>query len=97
MANVPLTSLSAEEFDVLLETYIERIAQDEVEMPASVFFELLFERLSERVEETIVFEVKVVDGQIVIEMTQEAEGVWAQGNEIFVDHKRLVFHLRQPS
>lgn len=85
------------EFDALIEAYIERMAQDEDEMPTSVFFERLFERLSERVEETIAFKVKVVDGQLAIEMTQEAEGVWAQGNVIFVGDRRLVFNLIQPT
>jgi len=55
-----------DKFQSVAERFIERSSHEFGEMPASAFFELLFERMAERVTETIELEGEVVDNQLVL-------------------------------
>lgn len=93
MTQEDIETMTPEAFDELIDNYIERTAHGYGEMPASVFFELLFERMSRQVEETINLSVKLVDDHLVVEPEQEAEDLMVAGNEILIGNRRLVFHL----
>jgi hypothetical protein len=56
-----------EDFLSLIDGYIECSSREYGEMPASIFFELLFERMSKEAIETIELEVDIVDDQLVLE------------------------------
>ena len=65
------TSMDLDEFQLIADGFIDRSAHEFGEMPASSFFELLFERMAERVTETIVLEGEVVDNQLVLRLPVE--------------------------
>lgn len=46
MAEQSITTMEYDDFQALVDAYIERSSQEFGEMPASVFFELLFERVA---------------------------------------------------
>ena len=52
MSERPITTMDFEEFQLLVDAFIERSSQGFDEMPASVFFELLFEHLAKDMTET---------------------------------------------
>lgn len=58
-----LTEMGYDEVETLINNFIERSSQQSGEMPASTFFELLFERVSQRVKRTVEVEGHIVDGQ----------------------------------
>jgi hypothetical protein len=76
----------------LIDGYIERSSQGYGEMPASVFFELLFERMSKEATETIELEVEIVDDQLVLEPPEGA--VQVKHNEILIGDRRIVVKLK---
>lgn len=53
MVERDLTEMTAEEFEALIDRYIERSSRRDDEIPAEVFLKLLFEPPVERVQETI--------------------------------------------
>ena len=59
MSEQAITDMEYEEYLSLMDTYIERSTRQDDEMPASVFFELLFKRMSEEATETIELEVDI--------------------------------------
>ncbi|MCI0577184.1 MAG: hypothetical protein L0332_09765 [Chloroflexi bacterium] len=81
-----------EEFLSLIDGYIERSTQESDEMPASVFFELLFKRLTEKVTETIELEIEIVDNQPVLQPPISA--VQVASNEILIGDRRIVVKLK---
>ena len=48
MSEYGLTSMDFDKFQVLIDQYIERASKGFDEMPASIFFELLFARMVEQ-------------------------------------------------
>jgi hypothetical protein len=61
-------------------------------MPASSFFQLLMEKMAERVTETIELEVDIVDNQLVLEPPMGA--VQVARNEILIGDQRIVVKLK---
>ena len=60
-----------------------------------LFLELLFERMTERVTETIELEGEVVDNQLVLRLPVELEtAVYVQGNEILIGDRRIIVKLK---
>lgn len=51
MSERPITTMDYEEFQLVVDAFIERSSQGFDEMPASVFFELLFERMAKDIAE----------------------------------------------
>ena len=86
--------MSYDEFQVLIDGYIERSSRQTGEMPASVFFELLFERLAARARRTIKVTGHIVDRKLVLSLPRpETTPVQVQGNQIFVGDQRIVVRL----
>lgn len=96
-----LTDMDYNEFQALIDRYIERSSQESGEMPASSFLALLFEKAAQRVAETIEVEGRIVDGQLVLNLPARREvPIQAHGNQILVGDLRIVVTLKddaQPS
>jgi hypothetical protein len=95
MSEQAITDMECEEFLSLIDGYIERSTQESDEMPASVFFDLLFKRLSENVTETIELEIEIVDNQPVLQ--PPAGAVQVASNEILLGDRRIVVKLKNGS
>ena len=63
MSERVITTMEYEAFQSLVDAYIERSSQEYDEMPASVFFELLFERLAEDMTKTSKLDKDVTDDE----------------------------------
>jgi hypothetical protein len=95
MTEKALTDMNYNEFQSLIEGYIDRSAQERGEMPASSFFELLFDRMAERVTATIELEGEIVGNQLVLRLPIDREtAVQVQDNEIVVGDQRIVIKLK---
>ena len=57
-----------DEFQSIADGFIDRSAHEFKEMRRVLFFELLFEKMAERVTETIELEGEVVDNQLVLRL-----------------------------
>jgi hypothetical protein len=90
-----LTEMEYGDFLSLIDGYIERSTQENDEMPASVFFDLLFKRLKENVTETIELEIEIVDNQPVLQLP--AGAVQVGRNEILLGDRRIVVKLKNGS
>jgi hypothetical protein len=94
MVEKSLTEMSYDEFQALIDGYIERSSRETGEMPASTFFELLFERLAARARRTIEVTGRIVDRELVLSLPgPESAPVQVQGNQIFVGDQRIVVRL----
>ena len=88
-----LGALEPEEFDHLVETYINRAEPDAMSFEA---FDQAVHRLAqEAVTETVEL-TGVVQGDTIIFDSPETAPVIAQGNEIMIGGLRLVVRLRKP-
>ena len=95
MSEKAITDMNYEEFESLIDDYIERSSHESGEMPASTFFELLFENMAERVTETIELEGEIVNNQLVLRLPMEKEtAVQVKDNEILVGDRRIVVKLK---
>ncbi|MGB0387734.1 MAG: hypothetical protein ACPGWR_23195 [Ardenticatenaceae bacterium] len=93
-----ITEMSPEEFDAVIDKYIERESQDTGELPAEVFFEALqniFSAEAQNVEETIILDGEVVGSQLELYLPDIEQGnyVMVRDNEILVDNLRIVIDL----
>jgi hypothetical protein len=95
MSEQAIIDMEYEDFLSLMDGYIERSTQESDEMPASVFFDLLFQRLSEKVTETIELEIEIVDNQPVLQPPIGA--VQIASNEILLGDRRIVVKLKNGS
>jgi len=59
-----ITNMEYEDFLSMIDGFIERSSREFGEMPASSFFELLFEKMAERVTETVEVECEIVNNQV---------------------------------
>ncbi len=95
MTEHPITDMNFDDFESLLDGYIERSSQEFSEMPASSFFELLFDRMAERAAGTIELEGEIVNNQLVLRLPMEKEtAVYVKGNEIVIGDQRIVVKLK---
>ena len=81
-----------DEFQVVADNFIERSSTEFGEMPASAFFELLSQKMAERVTETIELEVDIVDNQLVLQPPMGA--VQVNRNEVLIGNQRIVVKLK---
>lgn len=89
-----LTKMSYEEVSALIDNFIDRSSQQSGEMPAASFFELLFARAAQRVQNTLEIEGRIVDGQLVFALPPMAErDLYVQGNQIVIGGQRIVVRL----
>lgn len=95
MSEQSITDMNYEQFESLVDGYIERSSNELGEMPASSFFELLFEKMAERVTETIQLEGEIVDNQLVLHLPFDVEtAVQVKDNQILVGDHRIVVKLK---
>lgn len=95
MTEKALTEMNYDEFQSLIEGYIDRSVQAGGEMPASSFFELLFDRMVERVTEIIELEGEVVGNQLILRLPADQQtAVHVQDNEIVVGDRRIIVRLK---
>lgn len=95
MSEQKIKTIDFDEFQSLVDGFIERSSQGYGEMPASIFFELLFERMAERVTETIELEGEIVNNELVLHMPLDMEtAVQVKKNEILVGEHRIVVKLK---
>jgi hypothetical protein len=92
MSEQTITDMEYEDFLSLIDGYIERSSQESGEMPASVFFELLFKRMDKAVTETIELEVEIVDDELVLQ--PPIGGIQVKNNEILIGDRRIVVKLK---
>lgn len=52
MSEKPLQTMDFDKFHLLVDEFIDRESQELGELPASIFFELLFDKMAEGVTET---------------------------------------------
>lgn len=89
--------MTEQQFDQLIDNYIDRAAQDEADVPADFFFELLAHRLSRTADETVTLLVDVEDNDLTLRPEQEFTDVVVRGNEIIVGNHRFILQLATPS
>ena len=73
MSERRIKTIEFDEFQSLADEFIDRLSQEYGEMPASSFFELLFEKMKTRVTETIELEGEIVDDQLVLRVPPDVE------------------------
>ena len=95
MSEKAIADMNYDEFESLIDNYIERSSHEFGEMPASAFFELLFETMAERVTETIELEGEIVNNQLVLRLPLEREtAIQVRDNEILVGDRRIIVKLK---
>lgn len=90
-----IKTIDFDEFQSVADGFIERSSHGFGEMQASSFFELLFEKMTERVTETIELEGEVVDNQLVLRLPVDLEtAVHVKDNEILIGDRRIIVKLK---
>lgn len=85
--------MSEQEFEHLIDNYITRTSTTYGEMPVEFFLDLLFERMSTQVDETLILSINIQDDDLVIQPDQEMGDIVIRGNEILIGNRRLVLQL----
>ena len=94
MVERDLTEMTAEEFEALIDGYIERSSRRDDEIPAETFLELLFETSVEQVQETIQLTGDIVNGELQFHVPTDREAaIQTRGNQILVGNKLIVVSL----
>ena len=90
-----LDELSDEEFDQLIDNYIERSSHGYNEMPMQIFFELLFENLAQPAQETIDVKLGINNGELDLRLPpgDEEAPILTRGNQILVGDQLIVVNL----
>ena len=95
MSEHRIKTIDFDQFQAVADRFIECSSSEFGEMSASSFFELLFEKIVERVTETIELEGEVVDNQLVLRLPAELEtAVHVKNNDILVGNRRIVVKLK---
>ncbi len=69
--NFTFDEIDFDEFQSIADGSIERSSHEFGKMSASTFFELLFEKMAEKVTETIELEGEVVDNELILRLPTE--------------------------
>lgn len=95
MSEHRIKTMDFDEFQSVVDGFIERSSHEFGEMPASSFFELLFEKMAERVTETVEVEGEIVNNQLVLRLPADVEtAVQVKDNEIILGDRRIVVKLK---
>ena len=95
MSEHRIKTMDFDEFQSVADGFIERSSHEFGEMPASSFFELLFDKLAERVTETVEVEGEIVNNRLVLKLPVDVEtAVQVKDNEILVGDRRIVVKLK---
>jgi hypothetical protein len=88
--------MNEDEFDSLIDGYIERTATGYGEMPAEFFLDLLVERMEAKADETVNLSIDVSeDDDLMITPDRELSDIVIKGNEILVGKRRFVLKLAE--
>lgn len=94
MAEKLLTEMSYDEVDSLMNRFIDRSSQQDDELSATSFFELLFARAAERAQQTLEVNGRVVNGQLVLALPEQpAIDLYVQDNQIVIGNQRIIVNL----
>ena len=93
MTQIRFADMDEVEFNQLIDDYIERTSTGYGEMPAEFFLDLLFERMSAQVDETLNLSINIQDDDLVIMPDREMGDIIIRGNEILIGRRRLVLQL----
>ena len=95
MADQPIREINPDEFDALMEQYIERETEDSGEIQDSLFYEALAHTFGADVaEEVVELEGRLVGSQLQLQLTEEpGSGVEVRENEIVVHNIRFVIRM----
>lgn len=88
-----LAAMNEQEFDRLIDSYITRTSTTYGEMPGEFFLDLLFERMSTQIDETLILSINIADDDLVIQPDQDMGDIVIRGNEILIGNRRLVLQL----
>lgn len=95
MSEHQIKTIDFDKFQLVADGFIERSSHEFGEMPASSFFELLFEKMAERVTETVELEGEIVNNQLILKLPGDMEtAVQVKNNEILVGDRRIVVKLK---
>lgn len=89
-----LTEMDYAEFQELMDAYITRSSQQDDAIPAPTFLELLFDILSQRVQNVIRLKGQVINGELVLAPTEEETPVQVRGNQILLGDWRVIVTLK---
>jgi hypothetical protein len=93
MSEKQITEMRGEEFEAIVEAYIERESQNMDEIAASLFYEAL-EELFAAEPETVELKGRVVGTHLQLQPTiPDMPGVSVHDNEIVVNNIRFIIHL----
>jgi hypothetical protein len=93
MSETSITEMSSEEFEAIIEAYIERESQNMGEIEAPLFYEALEEMFSAK-PETVELVGRIVGSHLQLHpATQEVPGVRVHDNEIVVNNIRFIIRL----
>lgn len=90
------SEMNEQQFDNLIDNYIDRAATDEADVPADFFFDLLAQRLVQSVDETVTLLVDIDNNDLTLRSEQEFPDVVIHGNEIIVGNHRFILQLATP-
>jgi len=93
MKDKTLEQLTDEEFETVIENFIEQEAEGTDEMEVSTFFQSWDEIERNRVKPTIEVEGNIVEGRLVLSLPQQALNVSINENEIITPYERIVVRL----
>jgi hypothetical protein len=93
MSEKQITEMSGEDFEAIIEAYIERESQTMGEIDAPLFYEALGEIFAAE-PETVELEGHIVGSHLQLHpSTHDVPGVRVHDNEIMVNNIRFVIHL----
>jgi hypothetical protein len=90
MKDKTLEQLTDEEFETVIENFIEQEAGGMDEMEASTFFRLWDEIEKKRAKPTIEVEGNIMEGKLVLSLEKPALNVSVRENEIVTPYERII-------
>jgi hypothetical protein len=87
------SEMNEQEFQQIIDNYIDRAATGEADAPPEVFFDLLAERLAQSVDETVTLLVDIDNNDLTLRSDREFADIVVRGNEIIVGNHRFVLQL----
>lgn len=99
MENRLITEMTNEEFDSIIDTYIEHETQNTGELPAPLFYQTLRDIFSpESVRETVELQGELVGDRLKLyQPVPVSPVVTVHDNEIVVNDIRFVIHIGSPA
>jgi|GEM_PF-647983 len=87
------SEMNEQQFEKIIDNYIDRTAIGQTDAPADVFFDLLAQRLAQKVDETVTLLVDIENNDLTLRPDREFSDIVIRGNEIIVGNHRFVLQL----